>query len=98
MNRWILLLVLSSVSCLCVSQADDDPSSTRKRAEAQPVRLFDGFDNGSQQPWQIRNPDAEHYGYDTRPGTLTITTQKGGLYQAANNCKNVRVRLRFVSR
>jgi len=42
------------------------------------VLAFDDFDGSLSLDWEILNDDPTHYSLTKKPGTLTITTQKGG--------------------
>jgi peroxiredoxin len=55
----------------------------------QPEVAFDGFDGKLALNWQIRNADPTHVSLTKKPGTLTITTQKGGFHGANTNYKNL---------
>jgi hypothetical protein len=89
MKRLIFLLALLLTPRSSVAQTDEDGPAAAKDSEPQPVKVYDGFDEGPTLKWELRDPDPQHYSYEKRPGTLTITTQKGGLYRASNNCKNL---------
>ena len=40
--------------------------------------------------WQpLYNEDKTHYSLTSRPGSLTITTQRGGIFRRSRNAKNI---------
>jgi len=53
------------------------------------VVAFDDFDGKLNLDWQILNADPSHYSLTKKPGTLTITTQKGGFRLSNTNYKNL---------
>lgn len=66
------------------------PAAAAAVTTAEPqAAVFDGFDGKLGLDWLIRNADLSHVSLTKRPGTLTITTQKGGFYQSATNYKNL---------
>ena len=53
------------------------------------VVAFDDFDGKLNLDWQILNADPSHYSLTKKPGTLTITTQKGGFRLSNMSYKNL---------
>jgi len=53
------------------------------------VVAFDDFDGKLNLDWQILNADPSHYSLNKKPGTLTITTQKGGFRSSNTSYKNL---------
>ena len=57
----------------------------------QPRVVFDGFDGKLSLDWQLRNVDLSRISLSKNPGTVTITTQKGGFYGESTGYKNLLV-------
>ncbi len=53
------------------------------------ILASDGFDGELSLGWEILRPDPSHYSLTKHPGTLTITTQEGALWQSRNDCDNL---------
>ncbi len=69
---------------MCVRLHADD--SAAKEAEKQAAagstfRAFDGFDGKLALKWKPVRPDPSHISLTKKPGTLTITTQKGTIHR-----------------
>jgi regulation of enolase protein 1 (concanavalin A-like superfamily) len=74
---------------LLAGQGSGEHAHDEGAKETQPVRFVDDFDGKATLEWTIRNPDPERFAYIAKPGTLTITTQPGGMFRVANDCKNL---------
>lgn len=53
------------------------------------IVALDQFDGKLGLDWDVVNRDPSHVSLTTKPGTLTITTQAGGLFQAHKGAKNI---------
>jgi len=53
------------------------------------VLAFDNFDNKLNLKWDILHVDPSHVSLTKKPGTLTITTQRGGLSMSSNDYKSL---------
>ncbi len=88
MKNVVMSLALS-LALIPLPQVNGEFIQTDGEAESQPVRVVDEFSGRPSLEWTIRNPDPEHDGHLQKAGTLTIVTQRGGIYRTTNNCKNL---------
>ncbi len=86
-----LLALLSVLVSFAVAFTDDDVFAAGPDAgvERAPTDVLDEFEGKLNLLWETWNSDASHVSLDKRPGTLTITTQQGGLFAANTSYKNL---------
>ena len=77
------------------TQEKIDNAAIVRKAVASPLKknesvvAFDDFDGKLNLDWKILNADPSHYSLTKKPGTLTITTQKGGFRLSNVSYKNL---------
>ena len=59
------------------------------RRESELLVFRDSFESELQKGWSIFNEDPTHYSLVKRTGSLTVTTQSGGIYAGARNARNL---------
>ena len=59
------------------------------RREKAGLVVRDSFESALQHEWSIFNEDTAHYSLVKWPGSLTITTQPGGIYGGSRNARNI---------
>jgi len=87
---WLPVLLIVPI-LFATDLACQDLFAAQPEAEAglETAVTSDGFDGKLGLDWQIRNSDESHVSLDKRPGTLTITTQRGGFHRAHTTHKNL---------
>jgi len=69
--------------------SSDSTAKLWRLEPGQPRVVFDGFDGKLSLDWQIRNVDLSHVSLTKKPGTLTITTQRGTFWRSYRDYKNL---------
>ena len=88
-GKRLLALVIILVPFARVITDDDLFAAAPDVAVERPPDVLDEFEGKLGLPWETRNSDESHVSLDKRPGTLTITTQQGGLFAANTSYKNL---------
>ena len=76
------------------AQAESRPEGAPTAEEAEvategEVVAYDDFEGTLSLAWKVRNPDPSHFSLTKNPGMLTITTQKGALWNSYTDYKNL---------
>ncbi len=66
-----------------------DAPRKKERTKQPPAIAYDEFDGKLGLDWKIFEPDPSHVSLTKKPGTLTITTQEGGIHRATTGAKNL---------
>ena len=84
-----VLLIVPTFFASDLARRDLFAAQPEAEAGSPPVVVSDEFDGKLGLDWQIQNSDESHVSLDKRPGTLTITTQRGGFHRAHTTHKNL---------
>lgn len=89
-HGWFPVLLIITV-CFATDLARQGLFAAQPEAKVglQAAVASDEFDGELGLDWQTRNSDESHVSLDKRPGTLSITTQRGGFHREHTTHKNL---------